>query len=216
MESAGFHYKLDIPAKTPDCAVVLLHGSGRTEDDLISFGRSVFPNGVLYAPRGAVPWENGFAFFRRKPDRKLDIDDLKHRATSLCQFIDFVFHETGQRPLLVGYSNGAIIAAETICLNRNLSRGAILLRPLSPRTHQALPNLSGYPILLLASAYDERRHPTDAPHLANQLASAGADVVLQTVNTGHGWAEDAADERLSRQWAASEPIAQITAATPIG
>lgn len=137
----------------------MLHGSGRTEDDLILFGRAVFPNSVLYAPRGTVSWENGFAFFRRKPDRQLDTDDLKHRATSLCQFIDFVFHETGQRPLLVGYSNGAIIAAETICLNRNLSKGAILLRPLSPRTDQALPNLSGYPILLLAGAYDERRHP---------------------------------------------------------
>ncbi|SOD58982.1 hypothetical protein SAMN05216595_4581 [Rhizobium sp. AN6A] len=132
MESAGFHYKLHIPVGSPDCAVVLLHGSGRTEEDLASFGRAVFPNGILYAPRGVVPWENGFAFFRRKPDRQLDIDDLKHQAGGLCRFIEFVFQQTGQRPFLVGYSNGAIIAAETICQNRHLSRGAILLRPLSP------------------------------------------------------------------------------------
>ncbi|WP_174020085.1 alpha/beta hydrolase [Agrobacterium fabrum] len=207
MESAGFHYKLDIPAGTPDCAIVLLHGSGRTEDDLISFGRAVFPTGALYAPRGAVAWENGFAFFRRKPDRELDIDDLKHQATRLCHFVAFVFQQTGRRPILVGYSNGAIIAVETICQAHHLSKGAILLRPLSPRKDQSLPNLAGYPVLLLTGASDDRRHPSDAPHLAEQLASAGADAVLETINTGHGWAEHAADERLSRQWLARLPIA---------
>ncbi|MCZ4430801.1 alpha/beta hydrolase [Agrobacterium sp. SOY23] len=207
MESAGFHYRLDISARMPDCAIVLLHGSGRTEDDLVSFGRAVFPKGVLYAPRGAVPWENGFAFFHRTPDRQLDLDDLKHQATRLRRFIAFVAQQTGQRPILVGYSNGAIMAAETICQDRHLSKGAILLRPLSPRKEQRLPNLAGYPILLLAGARDDRRHPSDAPHLAEQLASAGADVVLETIDTGHGWAEDAAEERLSRQWLARGPIA---------
>ncbi|MFK3778594.1 alpha/beta hydrolase [Agrobacterium sp. NPDC089420] len=202
MESAGFHYKLDIPAEVPDCAVVLLHGSGRTEEDLIPFGRAVFPRGALYAPRGTVAWEAGFAFFRRRPDRQLDSDDLRHRAGGLCRFVTFVFEQTGQRPLLVGYSNGAIIAAEALCQNRHLSKGAILLRPLSPRNDALLPNLTGYPVLLLAGAHDDRRHPCDAPHLAGQLASAGAEVVLETIDTGHGWAEDAMDERLSRQWLA--------------
>lgn len=200
MKNAGFYYKIDTPAETPDCSVVLLHGSGRTEDDLISFGRAVFPNGTLFAPRGAVSWKDGFAFFRRKADRQLDVDDLKHQATSLCQFIDFVFGETGQRPFLVGYSNGSIIAAETICQNRHLSRGAILLRPLTPRNGENFPTLIGYPALLLAGAHDERRHPADATHLAGQLAKAGAEVVLETIATGHGWAPDAADERLSRHW----------------
>lgn len=200
MESSGFHYKLDIPPGPADGAVVLLHGSGRTEDDLISFGRSVFPNGILYAPRGGVPWEKGFAFFRRKPDRQLDIDDLKHQAARLCLFIDFVFRQTGQRPFLVGYSNGAIIAAETICQNRDLSRGAILLRPLSPRNDERFPALTDYPALLLAGAYDDRRHSDDAPHLADQFATTGANVVLKTIATDHGWAAEGADERLSRQW----------------
>ena len=207
MESAGFHYKIDIPAGTPDCTIVLLHGSGRTEDDLISFGRTIFPKGVLYALRGAVSWENGFAFFRRKPDKQLDIDDLRHQAAKLCGFLTFVALQTGQKPILVGYSNGAIMAAETVCQDRRLSKAAILLRPLSPRKDQPLPSLAGYPALLLAGARDDRRHPSDAPHLASQLASAGAEVVLEMVDTGHGWAEDADDERLSRQWLARGFIA---------
>lgn len=165
-----------------------------------------FPR-VRYMRRGARFPGRMVSHFRRKPDRELDIDDLKHQATRLCGFVAFVCQQTAQEPLLVGYSNGAIVAAETMCQAHHLSKGAILLRPLSPRKDQPLPNLAGYPVLLLAGVNDDRRHPSDAPHLAEQLVSAGADAVLETINTGHGWAEDAADERLSRRWLARGLIA---------
>ncbi len=122
MNDAGFQYELALPSGTADCVVVLLHGSGRDENDLLAFGRAVFPNAVLYALRGAVPWENGYAFFRRKPDRQIDVDDLKAQATRLCMFMDFVIRQTGQTPFLVGYSNGAIMAAEVLCQNGSMAR----------------------------------------------------------------------------------------------
>ena len=202
MNDAGFQYELALPSGTADCVVVLLHGSGRDENDLLAFGPAVFPNAVLYALRGAVPWENGYAFFRRKPDRQIDVDDLKARATRLCVFMDFVIRQTGEMPFLVGYSNGAIMAAEVLCQNGSMARGAILLRPLSPRRHEKLPSLSGFPVLLLAARQDERRAENDARDLADQFTSAGADVRLEMLEGGHGWAEDAADENLSRQWLA--------------
>lgn len=204
MNDAGFQYELALPSGTADCVVVLLHGSGRDENDLLAFGRAVFPNTVLYALRGTVPWESGYAFFRRKPDRQIDVDDLKAQATRLCMFIDFVIRQTGQTPFLVGYSNGAIMAAEVLCQNGSLARGAILLRPLSPRRHEELPSLSGFPVLLLAAKHDERRAENDARDLADQFTSAGADVRLEMLEGGHGWAEDAADEKLSRQWLATK------------
>ncbi|MGP4728208.1 alpha/beta hydrolase [Agrobacterium cavarae] len=122
----------------------------------------MFPNAVLYALRGAVTWENGYAFFRRKPDRQIDVDDLKAQATRLCMFMDFVIRQTGQTPFLVGYSNGAIMASEVLCQNGSMARGAILMRPLSPRRHEELPSLSGVPVLLLAAKHDERRAENDA------------------------------------------------------
>ncbi len=202
MNDAGFQYELALPSGTADCVVVLLHGSGRDENDLLAFGRAVFPNAVLYALRGAVTWENGYAFFRRKPDRQIDLDDLKAQATRLCMFMDFVIRQTGQTPFLVGYSNGAIMASEVLCQNGSMARGAILMRPLSPRRHEELPSLSGVPVLLLAAKHDERRAENDARDLADQFISAGADVRLEMLEGGHGWAEDAADEKLSRQWLA--------------
>ncbi|MEN0118539.1 MAG: alpha/beta hydrolase [Agrobacterium cavarae] len=204
MNDAGFQYELALPSGTADCVVVLLHGSGRDENDLLAFGRAVFPNAVLYALRGAVPWENGYAFFRRKPDRQIDVDDLKAQATRLCMFMDFVIRRTGQTPFLVGYSNGAIMAAEVLCQNGSTARGAILLRPLSPRRHEELPSLSRIRVLLLAAREDERRAENDARDLADQFISAGADVRLEMLAGGHGWAEDAADEKLSRQWLATK------------
>lgn len=202
MNDAGFQYELALPSGTADCVVVLLHGSGRDENDLLAFGRAVFHNAVLYALRGAVSWENGYAFFRRKPDRQIDVDDLKAQATRLCMFIDFVIRQTGQTPFLVGYSNGAIMTAEVLCQNGSLARGAILLRPLSPRRQDELPSLTGFPVLLLAAKHDERRAENDARDLADQFTSAGADVCVGMLAGGHGWAEDTADEKLSRQWLA--------------
>ncbi|MGP4803747.1 alpha/beta hydrolase [Agrobacterium cavarae] len=204
MNDAGFQYELAVPSGTADCVVVLLHGSGRDENDLLAFGRAVFPNAVLYALRGAVPWESGYAFFRRKPDRQIDVDDLKAQATRLCMFMDFVIRQTGQTPFLVGYSNGAIMASEVLCQNGSMARGAILMRPLSPRRHEELPSLSGVPVLLLAAKHDERRAENDARDLAGQFTSAGADVRLEMLEGGHGWAENAADEKLSRQWLATK------------
>lgn len=202
MNDAGFQYELALPARTADCVVVLLHGSGRDENDLLAFGRAVFPNAVLYALRGTVTWENGYAFFRRKPDRQIDVDDLKAQTARLCMFMDFVIRQTGQTPFLVGYSNGAIMAAEVLCQNGSTARGAILLRPLPPRRHEELPSLAGVPVLLLAAKHDERRAENDARDLADQFISAGADVRLEMLEGGHGWAEDAADEKLSHQWLA--------------
>jgi len=204
MNDAGFEYRLERPSGAADCVVVLLHGSGRDEHDLLAFGRAVFPNALLYAMRGAIPWQSGFAFFRRKPDRQLDVDDLKAQAARLCTFMDFVTQQTGQTPFLVGYSNGAIMAAEMICQDCSRAQGAILLRPLSPRRNEELPSLYGFPVLLLAASHDERREPNDAQDLAAQFVTAGADVRFEVLDGGHGWAEDAADEKLSRQWLATK------------
>lgn len=199
-EFAGFHFRVDAPLADTNMSVVLLHGSGRNEDDLLSFGSSVFPKATLFSPRGKLNWESGFAFFRRKPDRQLDFDDLARQAESLCLFLEFVERETGHKPMLAGYSNGAIIAAEAILQNRALSKAAILLRPLSPRPDEAFPPMTGYPALLIAAENDQRRDPTDAPYLAGQFETAGASVALKTVAGGHGWAEGDADIHICKAW----------------
>jgi phospholipase/carboxylesterase len=79
-----------------------------------------------------------------------------------------------------------------------LSSGAILLRALSPRADKDFPPLHRYPVLLLGGAIDERREPSDTPHLAEQFRGAGALVTEHLLPTGH--AESHHDRCLIRAW----------------
>ncbi len=124
-------------APSQSSPLVLLHGSGSSGTFLVEFARSiapnrVAPNRVALALRGQVPWDSGYAFFRRNPDRTLDQVDLAARCSEFCGFLRHLNAAGHQRPLLVGYSNGAIMAAAAAVRAPELSTGAILLRPLSP------------------------------------------------------------------------------------
>jgi len=90
--------------------VVLLHGSGQDENALLAFARAACPGHTLTAVRGRIPWEGGYAFFRRRPDRTLDEADLAKGAAAVQRLLSRLLNKTQQLPLLVGYSNGAIAA----------------------------------------------------------------------------------------------------------
>jgi phospholipase/carboxylesterase len=200
-EAAGFTYQIkQSDAEIPP--LLLLHGSGGSEADLADFAEAIAPMATCIALRGGIPWENGFAFFRRNADRTLDRNDLAARTTDLCKFIGYAVkhHNLNRRPILVGYSNGAIIAAAAVCIGAELTSGAILLRPLSPAPEQEFPPLNDYPVLILGGRYDSRRHPNDAPLIAGQFRRAGASVTCHLLPTGHGWHESGLDMALAKSW----------------
>lgn len=179
-------------------ALVLLHGSGGNEASLVGFARAVAADHPLVAVRGRLPWEGGYAHFRRNPDRTLDEADLGRGAIALCELLGQRRAAGYQPPILLGYSNGAIVAADAILREPGLTSGAILLRPLSPRPGHAFPLLHGYPILLVAAGNDARRTAADAPDLAAQFRAAGASVTARCHSGDHGIS--VADEACVRDW----------------
>lgn len=201
-EAAGFYVDQvgDVSSHFPP--LVLLHGSGASETFLVEFARSIAPDRVALALRGQVPWEGGYAFFRRNPDRTLDQEDLAARCLDFCRFLNHLTATGHPRPLLVGYSNGAIMAAAAIVRAPELSAGAILVRPLSPSPESSFPPLQGYPVLLLGGAVDDRRKPSDTPLLAEQFRRSGATVTAHVLQAGHGLEETGLDHRLARTWLA--------------
>jgi phospholipase/carboxylesterase len=201
-EAAGFYFEQVGAASSQSSPLVLLHGSGSSETFLVEFARSIAPDRVALALRGQVPWDGGYAFFRRNPDRTLDQVDLSARCSEFCCFLSHLNAAGHQRPLLVGYSNGAIMAAAAAVRAPELSTGAILIRPLSPCAESSFPPLQGYPVLLLGGAMDERRKPSDTPHLAEQFRLSGALVTAHLLQAGHGWEETGLDHRLARTWLA--------------
>lgn len=201
-EAAGFYFQQVGAASSQSSPLVLLHGSGSSETFLMEFARSIAPDRAAFALRGQVPWEGGYAFFRRNPDRTLDQVDLAARCSEFCCFLSHLNAAGHQRPLLVGYSNGAIMAAAAAVRAPELSTGAILLRPLSPCAESSFPPLQGYPVLLLGGTMDERRKRSDTPQLAEQFRLSGALVTAHLLQAGHGLEETGLDHRLAGTWLA--------------
>ena len=113
--------------------LLLLHGTGGDEDDLVPLGRMVAPGAALLSPRGKV-LENGMPrFFRRLAEGVFDENDVRARAHELADFIDAAREHYGiAAPVALGYSNGANIAAAVMLLRPEALAGGILLRAMVP------------------------------------------------------------------------------------
>ncbi|AYG59250.1 esterase [Rhizobium jaguaris] len=180
--------------------LLLLHGSGRSEAELIPLADEVAPQRPYMSLRGGVEWDDGFAFFRRNPDRSLDYDDLREQTALLCRFLDSTIEQRllRQSPILLGFSNGAIMAASIMHTRPDLASGAILLRPLSPAPGEAFPSIPDLPVLITAGENDERRHPDDSALVKTQFENCHADVSGYVLPTGHCLHESEAG--LIRDW----------------
>ncbi|HEV3409824.1 MAG TPA: alpha/beta hydrolase [Chthoniobacterales bacterium] len=168
--------------------LLLLHGTGGNEKDLLSLGRALDPQAALLSPRGKV-LENGMPrFFRRLAEGVFDEADLVRRTHELADFIEAAaahYDLDAKKITAIGYSNGANIAGALLLLRANVLRGAALLRPMVPLVPETLPDLSGTPVLVAAGDHDPIVPPENARELAALLRRAGADVTVTFENTGH-------------------------------
>jgi len=168
--------------------ILLLHGTGGDEDDLIPVGRSVAPNANLLSPLGQV-LENGMPrFFRRLDVGVFDEADLIRRAGDLGAFVRAAAKRYGFDPSRVralGYSNGANMAAALLLLDPQLLAGGALLRAVLPLTPTRPPDLSGKPVLISAGRSDPYAAIERVEALADYLRKAGASVDLRWRNAGH-------------------------------
>ncbi|QLY28445.1 alpha/beta hydrolase [Nocardia huaxiensis] len=181
---------------------VLLHGSDGTESDLLPFADALAPDASTLAVRGAVALPGGYAFFHRFPDRRLDETDIAARAPRLASFIETscAAHNLAQRPIAIGFSNGAIMAAALLMTRPSLLSGAILLRPLSPFTDDPAFRLDGTPVLIIDGEKDSRRSPGDGLRLAERLRPAGALLTHHVLPGGHSITDG--DRDIAREWPA--------------
>ncbi|MGY3448095.1 alpha/beta hydrolase [Bradyrhizobium sp. USDA 4353] len=181
--------------------LLLLHGTGGTERDLLPVAGELAPAASALAVRGSVEIDGGFAFFRRHPDRTIDEADITARATSLAAFITACRHDHGlSAPVAVGFSNGAIMAAALLLMRPGLLRSAILFRPLSPLSRELSTTMQPTPVLILDGRNDTRRSHGDGLRLAQRLERAGAVVTHDVLDTGHGITSE--DVAIARAWLA--------------
>jgi phospholipase/carboxylesterase len=167
-------------------ALLLMHGTGGDETQLLAFGSRVAPGRALLSVRGRV-LENGMArFFRRHAEGVLDEDDVRRRADDLSEFVAAAGKEYGlTRLIAVGRSNGANMAAALLQLHPVTMEGAVLLRAVAPLSVAPASDLSLKRVLILSGERDAVAPIERATTLADQLTSAGAAVQHSVLPCGH-------------------------------
>ena len=185
---------------TSRAPLVLLHGSGGNEFDLLPLAGELAPEAAKLGIRGTVAIDDGYAFFHRFPDRRVDEADIAARAPVLADFVVAACgsYRFDRRPMAVGFSNGAIMAAALLLTHPGLLAAAILFRPLSPFTHDLPHRLDRTPVLIIDGDKDSRRSPGDGRRLAERLVRAGALVTHHALPVGH--AITAEDIRIASGW----------------
>ncbi|MGH7511531.1 MAG: alpha/beta hydrolase [Gemmatimonadales bacterium] len=176
------------PAARPGLPpLLLLHGTGGNEDDLVPLGERLLPGAALLSPRGQVLERGMPRFFRRIAEGVFDLDDLRRRTGELAEFVTAARAEYGlaSPPVAVGFSNGANIAAALLLLRPGTLGGALLLRPMVPLVPNPLPQLGGVPVQINAGVADPIVTPEQSEALGALLRQAGASVSLDWVNVGH-------------------------------
>ncbi len=177
-----------VPGET-DFTLLLLHGTGGDENDLVPLGRTLAPKATLLSPRGKILEHGAPRFFRRLAEGVFDEEDLIKRTHELADFIAQATAKYGFDPAkvyAVGFSNGANIAASLLLLRPKALAGAALLRAMVPLVPETAPVLTGKPVLIAAGHLDPIVPGENSRSLAEMLRAAGANVVLRFENAGHG------------------------------
>jgi phospholipase/carboxylesterase len=195
----SFIHRFEPASEADRPPLLLLHGTGGDEDDLLPLGRMVAPGSALLSPRGKI-LEGGMPrFFRRLAEGVFDEADVRYRANELADFITQAREAYGlAAPVAVGFSNGANIAAAVLTLRPEALAGAVLLRAMVPLSDAKAGNLSGKGVLLLSGAADPIIPAANAGRLAGILKDAGAEVEHRVLPAGHGLSQT--DVTLAKAW----------------
>ncbi|MCD8508444.1 MAG: alpha/beta hydrolase [Bacillus sp. (in: Bacteria)] len=176
--------------------LLLLHGTGGDEKDLLPLKDMIDPEASVLSVRGNVD-ENGMnRFFRRLAEGVFDEEDLIFRTKELNDFIDQSAKDYGfdrNQVTAVGYSNGANIAGSLLYHYGKVLNGAVLLHPMVPRRGIELPELTGLPVFIGAGVNDPICPAQETKDLESDLSKAGAEVEVFWANMGHQLTRDEVD-----------------------
>ncbi len=201
MSDLGFIHRF-VPSHAKSSRVLLLlHGTGGDESDLLPLGREVDSNAALLSPRGLVSENGAPRFFRRFGEGVFDEEDVIFRAHELADFVaaaalKYGFEEKNLTAL--GYSNGANIAAAMMFLRPETLNSAVLLRAMVPLSNPPVPALAGRRVLISSGRHDPIVPLDNAQRLAALLMSGGAEVTAEIQNASHGLTPE--DVSAAKRW----------------
>jgi phospholipase/carboxylesterase len=181
-----------VPAQEPNLPpLLMLHGTGGDENDLLPLAARLAPSSAVLSPRGKVLENGAPRFFRRLTEGVFDLKDLHLRTGELADFVIRAGAAYGtSRPIAIGFSNGANIAASLVLTRPDILTGAVLIRGTVPFEPAQPPKLNGLPVLILSGARDPLVPAAKRDRLAQILRTAGAEVTYEILNAQHHLSAD--------------------------
>ncbi len=199
MSALAFIHRFEAGTSPGATPLLLLHGTGGDENDLVPLGRAVAPDAPLLSPRGKVLEHGMPRFFHRLAEGVFDEDDVRRRADELAVFIESARTHYGiTAPTALGYSNGANIASAMLLLHPQVLSGAILLRAMVPLSAAPGVDLTAKPVLIISGAQDPIVPAENAARLADLLRASRAAVEHRVLPAGHGLSN--ADVTMTQHW----------------
>ena len=189
------------PTADIGATLLLLHGTGGDERDLIPLGRMLLPGAGLLGVRGNVSEQGAPRFFRRLAEGVFDMDDLHRRTAELGDFVAAAaarYEFDARRVFAVGFSNGANVAASLLLSRPSLLEGGVLLRAMVPFEPETPVHLDGRSVLLGEGRFDPLVPVDQAERLAEIFRSSGADTTLEWQESGHQLTQS--DVRVAQRW----------------
>jgi predicted esterase len=184
--------------------LLLLHGTGGDENDLVPLAAELLPGAGVLSPRGKVLEQGMPRFFRRLAEGVFDLEDLKLRTGELASFIEEAAKQYGfekKKLIAVGFSNGANIAASLLLSRADALGGAVLFRAMVPFVPATPVAHDGTPVLLSNGRLDPLVSATETERLATLLRDAGAAVKVEIQPAGHNLTAN--DIAVARAWLSS-------------
>jgi phospholipase/carboxylesterase len=185
------HYRF-LPASDRATAptLLLLHGTGGDENDLLPAGQQLAPGFNLLGVRGNVPENGAPRFFRRLAMGVFDEDDVRFRADELAEFVRKTAETEevdGQKIIALGYSNGANIGGALLLRHPTLLAGAALWRAMLPLQDPGpAVRSNGAPVLLISGASDPYYQPEGIKRYEQWLTESGFAVEHRLLTASHG------------------------------
>lgn len=168
--------------------LIVLHGTGGDENDLIGIGQAIAPGAAILSPRGNVSENGAPRFFKRLAEGVFDPKEVRSRGQELAGFIRAAIARYSLDPARIyalGYSNGANIASTVMFIEPELLQGSILFRPMLVFEPEQQRDLSGTSLFLSAGRMDPIVPASSVERLVEILERSHADVTLKWQLAGH-------------------------------
>ena len=203
-DDLGFIHQF-VPAEDADSGetLLVLHGTGGNENDLIGIGRTIAPGAAILSPRGNVLENGAPRFFKRLSEGVFDPKEVRSRGEELARFIRAAIAKyalDASRVYALGYSNGANAASTVMFIDPRLLQGSILFRPMLVFEPPERADLGGASVFISAGRMDPIVPVTSVERLVELFESARAEVTLKWQLAGHNLAPS--EVREAAEWLA--------------